>query len=378
MKIGIEAQRLFRRKKHGMEIVALEIIRQLQLCDHNNNYILFVKNDCDDQCIKATENFSIKKIEAEPYPYWEQLCLPNEIKKSKPDILHCTANTAPLFCKTPMIVTIHDVIYLESVNFSGSSYQNFGNLYRRFIVPRAAKKASVIITVSEFEKKNIAQRLGIPENKIRVVYNGVNSQFRYITDKGTLNSFRNKYHLPENYLLHIGNTSPRKNTIGVLKAYHIYTTNTQDVLPLVISNCKREFIIELLKEINAIDLINKIKILDYLSFNDIPYLYNCAAVFLYPSHREGFGMPVIESMACGTPVITSNNSALPEVAGGAACLINSENPHEIFSEICRLLTDKEFYNFKREQGFKNATRFTWKESAEKTLAVYNELNQNKS
>src|SRR5438093_381264 len=189
MKIGIEAQRLFRRKKHGMEIVALEIIRQLQKCDNSNHYILFAKNDVDDQCIKATENFSIKKINASAYPYWEQVCLPKEIKKNRLDILHCTANTAPLFCKTPMVVTIHDLIYLESVNFSGSSYQNFGNLYRRFIVPLIAKKAAIIITVSEYEKKNIAQRLGIPENKIRVVYNGANAQFKYITDKDTLNSF---------------------------------------------------------------------------------------------------------------------------------------------------------------------------------------------
>ncbi len=163
MKIAIEAQRLFRKKKHGMEIVALEIIKQLQHLNSQDQFFIFAKSDEDEECISTTENFTIEKIATKPYPYWEQVSLPKILKKIKPDILHCTANTAPLFYSGKMVITIHDVIYMESVNFSGSSYQNFGNLYRKFIVPKVAKNAKIIITVSEFEKKVISSRLKIPE-----------------------------------------------------------------------------------------------------------------------------------------------------------------------------------------------------------------------
>jgi glycosyltransferase involved in cell wall biosynthesis len=373
MKIGIEAQRLFRRKKHGMEIVALEIIRQLQGLDRLNNYTVFARNDEDEACIQPTSNFHIEKIATGFYPLWEQLSLPKAVKKIKPDLLHCTANTAPLKGDTPMIITIHDVIYLESISFAGSAYQNFGNLYRRFIVPRVAKKAELILTVSEYEKNIIAERLKLPEEKIRVVYNGANAQFRQINDPSILNTFKTKYHLPDRFILHFGNTAPKKNTIGVLKAHHIYTNTVKDPLPLVITDCTQEYISSLLKQINAEKLMNHIQILDYVVFSDIPYLYNLATVFLYPSHRESFGMPVIESMACGTPVITSNTSALPEIAGGAACLVNPQNPDEIFNQVQRLLTNDTFYKRLQEQGFINAARFSWKNAAAKTLSIYNEF-----
>ncbi len=375
MIIGIEAQRLFRRKKHGMEVVALEIIRQLQQIDQNNQFILFAKDDEDKNCISPTQNFSIATIPSKPYPIWEQLSLPKFAKKNNVDILHCTANTAPLFYKRPLIITIHDVIYLESFDFSGSPYQNFGNLYRRFIVPRVAKKAAKIITVSEYAKTIIVARLKLPSDKVDVVHNGVNSMFRHITDEAEKNAFRIKYNLPEKFLLHFGNTAPRKNTIGVLKAHQLYTTSVSDPLPLVITSCTADHINGLLKEINATELMKHIHIVDYLSSAELPYLYNVAEVFLYPSLNEGFGMPVIEAMACGTPVITSTTSSLPEVAGNAACLVDPQKPDEIFNAIQRLLTDNDFYISKQRDGFKNALRFSWKNAAEKTLSIYKALNK---
>jgi len=265
------------------------------------------------------------------------------------------------------------VIYLESINFSGSSYQNFGNLYRRFIVPRVAKKAAFVLTVSEYEKKVIMDRLNLPEHKVRVVYNGVNKQFKPITDQAVLTAFRKEYKLPAKFLLHFGNTAPKKNTIGVLKAFKIYTEQTSQPLPLVLTDCDPAYITDLLKQIHAPELIQDIKILDYVPFSSIPCLYNLATVFLYPSHRESFGMPVIEAMACGVPVITSNTSALPEIAGGAASLIDPAKPEEINEQIVKLLTDKVFYKEQQEKGFKNAERFSWKNAADTTVDIYREL-----
>ncbi len=373
MKIAIEAQRLFRRKKHGMEIVALEVIRRLQEIDHANEYLLFIKEGEDPGAVSSTANFSIDHAGAGPYPVWEQVHLPKALKRWKPDLLHCTANTAPLSGTTPLIVTIHDVIYLESINFSGSAYQNFGNLYRRSIVPRVAKKATLIITVSEFEKKVIAGRLGISKEKIRVVYNGVNDQFKKINDKNLLEDFRNKYKLPARFLLHFANTAPKKNTTGVLIAYGEYVSVTSQPLPLVLTDCTSEMIAGILQKINQPGLMTQIHILDYVPFAKIPLLYNLATVFLYPSHRESFGMPVIEAMACGVPVITSNTSALPEIAGDAACLADPSQPSTITGFIIRLLSEPEYYLQKQESGYKNARRFSWKNAATETLALYREI-----
>lgn len=372
MKIAIEAQRLFRKKKHGMEIVALEIIKELQHINANDEFFILAKSDEDEGCISPTNNFIIEKIAPKPYPYWEQVSLPNIVKKIKPDVLHCTANTAPLFYSGKMVITIHDVIYMESVNFSGSSYQNFGNLYRKFIVPKVAKKAKIIITVSEFEKKVISSRLKIPESKIRVIYNAVNPQFREL-DQASLVSFKTKHSLPGNFILHFGNTAPKKNTIGVLKAYSVYRNNNKGGLTLVITDCSKDYIQELLKEINQPGLIKDILILNYISFTEVPLLYNLAKIFLYPSHRESFGMPVIEAMACGTPVITSNTSALPEIAGDAALLVDPKNEIEMAEVMTTLINDAALYDAQRRKGFVNAHRFNWTDAAKKTMEIYNEL-----
>ena len=374
MIIALEVQRLFRTKKHGMEIVALEIIRKLQQQDAKNKYFIFSKNDKDKDCITPTSNFFIHFINSKIfYPLWEQFYLPKSINKIKPTLLHCTSNTAPLFCKVPLIVTIHDVIYMESLNFTGSSYQNFGNLYRRFIVPSIAKNAAAIITVSAFEKTVISKKLNISEDKIKVIYNGVNPQFKPITNQSLLIKFKKEYNLPEKFLLHFGNTAPKKNTIGVLLAYHIYTETVLDPLPLIITDCTIQHITKLATKFKISSILKHIIILDYIPFNNICFLYNLATVFLYPSHRESFGMPVIEAMACGVPVITSNTSALPEIAGDAAYLVNPEKPSEICGAILTLLSDEKMCLQLKEKGYKNATRFSWKIAAEKTLDIYKEI-----
>ena len=373
MKIAIEVQRLFRRKKHGMEIVALEILRELQEMNTRNQYTVYVKDDVDRSCLKPSENLSIKIPSNAAFPVWEQIDLLKSVRGSEAEILHCTSNTAPLYTKIPMIVTIHDLIYMESLDFKGSVYQNFGNIYRRLVVPRIAKKAAMILTVSEYEKEVIVKRLGLSEDKVRVVYNGVNKQFQPISDEAKLSAFKAKHKLPEKFLLHFANTAPKKNTIGVLSAYALYQASQSNPLPLVLTDCARSHIFDLLKQINAPELMDRIHILDYVPFNQIPLLYNLATIFLYPSHRESFGMPLAEAMACGVPVITGNASALPEIAGDAACMVDSRKPQEMCDQIVKLLSDAAFYEDRRAKGFLNAQRFSWKNAALQTLEIYNEV-----
>ena len=171
MKIAIEAQRIFRANKHGMDFVALESIRELQKIDHDNEYFIFVSSG-EDHCLQESNNFHIIELRCPTYPLWEQVALPRAIAKIKPDLLHCTSNTAPLYCSVPLVLTLHDIIFLEPRQSGNKSvYQNMGWYYRRFVVPRILPHCRKIITVSKFERNRIKNALQLPEEQIITVYN---------------------------------------------------------------------------------------------------------------------------------------------------------------------------------------------------------------
>lgn len=375
MRIGIEAQRLFRRKKHGMEVVALELIKHLQLIDKSNQYFIFVKDGDDPDCIQETANFKIVVLKSLTYADWEQYHLPRVVAKYQVDFLHCTSNTAPIKLKVPLIVTIHDLIYLEGLTFGGSAYQNFGNIYRRLVVPMIAKNAAQIITVSEFERNNIIKTLKIPEKKITTIYNAKRIEFRKIDDECQLSLVRKKYDLPHDFLFFFGNTAPRKNTLGVLKAYSDYINTSNKVIPLVITSLDLPEVLTLLKtnKIQIKEAEKYIRCIGYVDKVDLPSIYNLATIFLYPSFREGFGLPIIEAMSCETPVITSNVSSMPEVAGNAAILVDPNNPEDLLAAIVKLTNNSLDNNSLILKGRDRARQFEWKSTAEKTLDIYKKL-----
>ena len=362
---------MFRKKKHGMEVVALELIRSLPTTDRRNEYVVFVKDDEDDGCIQASENLEIIKVPGISYADWEQVSLPKAVKKAKVDLLHCTCNTAPLRIGVPLITTIHDVIYMESVDFSGTAYQNFGNLYRRLVVPRVARNSRKIITVSHYEKKNICERLKISDDTVEVVYNGVDSKFSVINDQKRLESARQKYKLPTDFVLFFGNTAPKKNTQGVLLAYSAYLRKQPGrALPLVITDAYPGYVEKLLQELNLEEIQNHLILLDFIPQSELPALYNLAKLFLYLSLRESFGLPILEAMACGTPVITSSVSAMPEVAGDAALLCDPKNPEEISDGVVALLNQPEHYGELVARGLDRIKEFSWDKMARKVADTY--------
>lgn len=378
MRIGIEAQRLFRNHKHGMDRVALELIRNLQIIDTKNEYFIFVKPDEDNTVIKQTENFKIVEIPGGPYPLWEQFKLPRIAKLYNCDILHCTSNTAPYSKKTPLITTLHDIIYMEGsisklLTSKASLYQKFGNLYRRIIVSRVVKNSKRLITVSNFEKENITNFFKLENNNIQTVYNGVNKTFKVSIDANQISRVKTKYKLPENYVLHIANKDPRKNTKKVLIAFKEYLKITNSTQKLLMLGCKKDDLKIMLKEIDAMDIYEHIILTGYVSDEDLPIIYQLSELFLFPSLREGFGIPIIEAMACGVPVITSNTSSMPEVAGNAAYLIDPNKTEEISQGILKIMADNTFKKQLIEKGLKRSKEFTWNNTALKVLKQYNEL-----
>lgn len=370
MKIGIESQRIFRQGKHGMEVVALELIRQLQGLDRVNEYLLFAKEGPDKTGVTEKENFHFRMLGGWTYGDWEQISLPRAVKKIKPDIIHCTANTAPLNCPAPLVLTLHDIIFLQENSFRGSSYQNFGNLYRRLVVPHAIKKARHIITVSEYEKTIIAEFCHIDKEKVTVIHNAVNEKFHPRYHQHELKEFREKHHLPEQFILHLGNTAPKKNTTRVIQAYACYCLNTKSPLPIVIADYPSRLAERLLAEENNKPLIKNFYFPGYIAGPEMPMLYNCSSLFLYPSLRESFGLPVLEAMACAVPVIASQIPALQEVASDAVLFIDPENVETIAEAIQIMLTDSATSDSYKQKGPARAGQFSWKESAKKLLNVY--------
>lgn len=375
MKIGIEGQRLFRKKKHGMDMVALELIRNLQKLDQQNEYFIFVKSD-EDRCLSGSGNFHIVEVPAAPYPVWEQYHLPKAAKKAGCDILHCTSNTAPVNSSIPLIITLHDIIYMESLSLlkkGFTPYQKFGNMYRRFVVPTVVRKSLRIITVSEFEKQRIGDFFKIGGEKLVAIYNGVSEHFRPVTDQKELDRIRNKYHLPERFFFFFGNTDPKKNTPGVLKALSLFLKSSGEKIPLVMLDFDRTELARIISEIGDPELSHYVQLTGYVPNVELPALYSLSTVFLYPSLRESFGIPMLEAMACGVPVITSNTSSMPEVGGNAALFIDPFKPEEITEAMNRLVADTALREQLISAGFNNAMRFSWASMARNVLKLYEKV-----
>jgi len=372
MKIGIEAQRIFRPKKHGMDIYALELIRAIQQLDTQNEYVVFVKPD-KDVCLQSSQNLKVVEVKGKTYIDWEQIALPKAIEQENIDLMHFTSNTASVNIKCPFILTLHDIIYLEKFFSKGSLYQVAGHFYRRWNVPKIAPKAEYVLTVSEFEKLQIQKSLGIKYTQLKAIYNAYNQNFRMIEDEEALEQVRKKYNLPCDFIFFLGNKAPKKNMKRVLEAYAAYIDQNLTPLNLVIAESSESDIMQLLTEINRKDIFEKIILTGYVQHSELPYIYNLATLFLYPSLRESFGIPIIEAMACGTPVITSNTSAMPEVADDAAMLVNPFDVEAITQAIKKVLENKKLYNHLKYSGLNRAMAFSWENTAQKTINLYNDI-----
>lgn len=367
MKIAIEAQRIFRKEKHGMDLVALEMIRKLQMLDKENEYYILVAPG-DDTCLQSADNFHVVETGWGNYLLWEQVSLPLALRKIRPDLLHCTSNTAPLYCPYPLVLTLHDVIFMEKKMGNNTSlYQRLGRIYRRIVVPRIVKKARRVITVSQAEKQEILAHFSLEQERICVVHNGVGEQFRPIEE--FMRTVR-KYVPDSGYLFLLGNTDPKKNLPTVLKAYARYVHRSLSPRSLLLADLERAYLEVLLEKEGILNIRSLIHTPGYIAHQDLPAIYSGAFAFLYPSLRESFGLPVLEAMACGVPVITSRSSALPEVAGEDALLVDPGNEEEIARMMLKLETDPELYACQVSYGQERSREFSWTETAQKVRMIY--------
>jgi glycosyltransferase involved in cell wall biosynthesis len=377
MKIGIEVQRLFRTQKFGIEISAIQLIKKLQALNPKTEFVVYAKEGRDKKCLQASGNLKIKTIAGKLFADFEQLFLPIAVKGDKIDILHCTGNTRPYFAGVPVVQTLHDVIFMDPISTKDTLYQQLGNYYRRKVVPLVTPKSETVITVSHYEKQRILERIKVNEKQIKVVYNGIDEQrFRIIDSPFADYELRKKYNLPSRFILFLGNSAARKNALRVIEAYTMYASKHENALPIVTPGLSANYISDTLSTLKQLDKIKNFVTTGYIADEDLAGLYNAATLFLYPSLSEGFGMPLVEAMACGTPVITSSISCLPEIAGKAGVLVDPNNTAAISDGICRMLNNETYRLDKVGEGLDNAKRFSWKNAAEEVYEIYQQVHFN--
>ncbi len=296
-------------------------------------------------------------------------------KPPKADLIHYPYfdlffHTLPIFCKTPRLITIHDVIPLVFPKHFASGKKGKVNLWLQKL---ALENTQGIICDSETSKKDIASKLAYPLKKIHVVYLAPGKVFKKISDRKILNLTKEKYKLPYEYLLYVGDVNWNKNLFTLLKAIKLSNKNLVLVGKAFLDNDLVQ-----VKEINS--LINYLKIdrqihkLGYVPDEDLANIYNLAETTIVPSYYEGFGLPVAESMACGTPVICANNSSLVEIGGDAAIYCNPNDPEDIAEKINSFISSDEAKKEKRKtMSQKQSAKFSWKRTGENVLKIYKTL-----
>ena len=216
----------------------------------------------------------------------------------------------------------------------------------------------------------ICEKLKLPEEKVKVVYNAVNKKFNNQYERSLVEGIRKKYNLPHSFILFLGNTAPKKNTGNVIDAYAKYCGSISDPLPLVILDYDRQLIIERLKANKQEELFKNFILPGFISSDEMPLLYNAATLFLYPSLRESFGLPILEAMGCGTPVITSSTSSMPEVAADAALFVDPYNVNDITKKIEDLISNPELQSELIKKGLQRSADFTWNKAARELMDIY--------
>jgi len=361
MKIGIETN-ILSMDKAGAAVYTRELIKHLKLADNINSYYYLdfgLKIRKGNLFLSKAENIIRDTL-------WMQFALGYELKNKKIDLLHCPAFKAPLRCPVPLIVTFYDIHILKNPK----DYNPWLRLYCKFMLRKIAASATRIITISEFSRNDIAETLSVPKEKIAVTYCGINDKFSVITDTDLKNEIWKKYKFKKRFILYVGALQPRKNIPLLLKAYSELKKNGTFDYELVIAGStgwrnKNIFVL-----IEKLGLKNDVMFLGYVPEDDLPVIYNLAEFFVYPSFFEGFGMPVLEAMACGCPVISSNTSSLPEVIGEAGIMIDPNNIEDLKDAMIRMTQDHSLKNEMREKGIKRAKLFSWDKCARETLEVY--------
>jgi glycosyltransferase involved in cell wall biosynthesis len=294
---------------------------------------------------------------------WEQTAGTGLGRRTGLDVMHCPLNVAPLFPGAPTVVTVHDIAYERFPEHYPTGQRHYLSAMTRI----SARRASHVIAVSQATASDLAKFYGVSPELMTVVPNGIESSFQPQSDNDRA-AFRAQQELPDEFILFVGTLQPRKNLDGLLRAYSLIAERLS--WPLVVIGGAGWLDSPIYGLVRRLGIGSRVRFTGYVNPEELPRWYAAATIFTFPSHYEGFGLPVAEAMASGTPVITSKTSALPEVAGNSAVLVDPSAPREIARAMLELATDSERRKELSSLGLAQARQFTWRKAAEATYAVY--------
>jgi len=304
-------------------------------------------------------------VNASIYTLREQWAIPRAAKGC--DLLHVPHYNAPLMERAPLVITIHDIIHIADPDCQ-SSFKSW--LYARPVLKAAARKADHIITVSEFSKAQIVERLGVPASKVSAIASGVNGEFLPIDREQALSVVSPALDIDRPYLLYVGNLKRHKNVATLLEAFTLLREWQDIPQRLLILGDDPRGKRELAEQCRRLGIADRVAFVPHVRQELLPKIYAAADALVMPSRLEGFGLPVLEAMACGTPVVCSRAASLPEVGGDAAVYFDPHSPEELADAIEQVLDSRELRASLSAKGLARAKQFTWDKSVEKHVAIY--------
>jgi glycosyltransferase involved in cell wall biosynthesis len=355
----------------GNESYATNLIEALAEIDSINQYTLFVtKREAVDRFTNRWPNFKVKPTLPHSPLIRIPITLSAELRKNPVDVLHVQF-TAPPFAPCPVVVTIHDL----SFEHLPETFNRRSRTQLRLTVRRSAKRAARVITDSEHARQDIISTYGLEPNTVSNIPLGAGVGFQPVTDAAELQRVRNLYGIEGDYILSVGSIQPRKNLGRLIASYsYLRKVRAEGKLPKLVIVGKRAWLYnETLRAIEDNGLRDSIILTGYVPERDLPALYSGAVCFVYPSFFEGFGLPLVEAMKCGVPVIAGDRTSPPEVVGQAGLLVDPFDVQALASAIERLIGNSDFRNELRVKGLDRAREFDWRETARRTLEIYREV-----
>jgi glycosyltransferase involved in cell wall biosynthesis len=365
MRFAVDAHAIGRHLT-GNEVYVRSLLRAFAELDRESEFLAYLSEPGAEQWIP--QRFQVRHVSANPWTRlgWD---LGRLLRRDKPDLVH-VQYTAPLRGKAPIVVTVHDVSFLEHPEYFTWSRR----AQLRHTVAQTVRHAARVLTVSEFSRDAILRSYDIAAHKVRVIPNAANPDFRVVGRERAQRAVRDRLHMDAPFVLSVGDLQPRKNHIGLIAAFaKMVAAHPHLKHHLVLTGKETWFTPRIREAAHASGLAGRIHFTGFVIDDQLLELYNACDCFVFPSFYEGFGLPILEAMACGRAVACSNTAAMPEVADGAGILFDPHRVEEIERAMADILLDPELRARKERLGIQRAASFSWQKSARATLDVYREV-----
>ncbi len=297
--------------------------------------------------------------------WWEQAVLPLELRRRQAQLLHAPAFVGPLLSSCPQVVTIHDLSFIRHPEF----FRGGNRFYLQWLTRLTCRRANAVIAVSHFTAQEVTRLLSVPAERVHTIYHGVEPRFRPLP-AAEVERFRQQKGLPARFMLYLGTLEPRKNLVALVRAFALFN---EPQTHLVLAGGKGWLYADIFAEVERLGLQDRVHFPGYIPDEELVLWYNAAWVFAYISLYEGFGLPILEALACGLPVLAGNTTSLPEAAGNGALLVSSTDEAEIAAGLRRLWHEMPLREQLRHAGREHAARFSWEQTGQDTAALYHQL-----